>query len=142
MAAVVGAERLRQRAAGRASRAVAGDRRRRTQDTRPGVCGAGRALAIVGSQNQDPRSRLHNTEAWITLDSAELAGELAALFEEGADRNHAFKVERNDVDGLDKLAWSTQLDGTTVRYDSEPMSGLWLRLWRGLLGVLIPEHML
>lgn len=101
-----------------------------------------RALAIVGSQNQDPRSRLHNTEAWITLDSAELAAELAALFEEGTDAHHAFKVERNEVDGLDKLAWSTQLDGTTVRYDSEPMSGLWLRLWRGLLGVLIPEHML
>ena len=101
-----------------------------------------RELAIVGSQNQDPRSRLHNTEAWITLDSAELAGELAALFEEGADPHHAFKVERNDVDGLDKLAWSTQLDGATVRYDSEPMSALWLRLWRALLGVLIPEHML
>ena len=29
-----------------------------------------------------------------------------------------------------------------MRYDREPMSGLWLRLWRGLLGVLIPEHML
>ena len=26
-----------------------------------------RARAIVGSLNQDPRSRLHNTEAWITL---------------------------------------------------------------------------
>ena len=76
------------------------------------------------------------------LDSAELAAELAALFEEGADRRHAFKVERNDVDGLDKLAWSTQVESTAMRYDREPMSGLWLRLWRGLLGVLIPEHML
>ena len=101
-----------------------------------------RALAIVGSQNQDPRSRLHNTEAWITLDSAELAEELAALFEEGADPHHAFKVERNEAGGLDKLAWSTQVEGTTVRYNREPMSGLWLRLWRSLLGVLIPEHML
>ena len=100
------------------------------------------ALAIVGSQNQDPRSRLHNTEAWITLDSAELAAELAALFEEGADPHHAFKVERNEAGGLDKLAWSTQVEGTTVRYNREPMSGLWLRLWRSLLGVLIPEHML
>lgn len=29
-----------------------------------------------------------------------------------------------------------------VRYGVEPMTALWLRLWRGILGVLVPEHLL
>ena len=32
-----------------------------------------RERAIVGSLNQDPRSRLHNTELWLTIDSAATA---------------------------------------------------------------------
>lgn len=98
--------------------------------------------AIVGSQNQDPRSRLHNTEAWIAIDSAELAADLAALFEEGSDLAHAFKIELNNTDGTDALVWRTDEGGKTVRYDAEPMAGPWLRLWRGVLGALIPEHLL
>ncbi len=101
-----------------------------------------RARAIVGSQNQDPRSRLHNTEAWITLESPELAADLAALFEEGTELNHAFKVEQNKAGGTEALVWSTEEGGKAVSYDVEPMSGLWLRLWRGVLGALIPEHLL
>ena len=101
-----------------------------------------RVHAIVGSLNQDPRSRLHNTEAWISLESAELAAELAALFEEGTDPHHAFRVERSEVDGVEKLEWRTEQDGTRARHDVEPMTSAWQRLWRGLLGALIPEHML
>ena len=96
----------------------------------------------MGSLNQDPRSRLHNTEAWIVLESPELAADLAALFEEGTDLRHAFKVEQNKTGGMEALAWSTEDGGKTVRYDVEPMSSLWLRLWRGVLGALIPEHQL
>ena len=101
-----------------------------------------RVHAIVGSLNQDPRSRLHNTEAWISLESAEVAAELAALFEEGTDPHHAFRVERSEVDGVEKLEWKTEQDGKSMRYDVEPLTSAWLRLWRSLLGVLIPEHML
>ncbi len=101
-----------------------------------------RVHAIVGSLNQDPRSRLHNTEAWISLESAEVADELAALFEEGTDPHHAFRVERREVDGVEKLEWKTEQDGKSMRYDVEPMTSAWLRLWRSLLGALIPEHML
>ena len=101
-----------------------------------------RVHAIVGSLNQDPRSRLHNTEAWIAIESAEVAAELAALFEEGADPHHAFKVELSEVDGVEKLEWRTEEDGKSMRYDVEPMTSAWLRLWRSLLGALIPEHML
>lgn len=101
-----------------------------------------RARAIVGSLNQDPRSRLHNTEGWLVLESPELAAELAALFEEGTDARHAFKVELNGTGETQALAWSTEEDGKPVRHESEPMSTAWQRLWRGVLGTLIPEHLL
>jgi putative cardiolipin synthase len=101
-----------------------------------------RVRALVGSLNQDPRSRLHNTEAWITVDSVELAGELAALFDEGSDPHHAFKVDRSEAGGEAALEWSAEERGKIVTHDVEPMTDLGLRLWRGILGVLIPEHML
>ena len=101
-----------------------------------------RQRAIVGSLNQDPRSHLHNTEAWIVIDSAEIASDLAALFVEGADLQHAFKVERNMKNGKEFLEWTTDDDGSTTRHAIEPMTGFWLRLWQDILGVLIPEHLL
>jgi len=101
-----------------------------------------RMRAIVGSSNQDARSRLHNTEAWIAVDSADVAADLAALFAAGADAQHAFKVELNEVAGTSRIAWSTEEGDAIVRYDVEPVTGPWLRLWRSILGVLVPEHML
>ena len=101
-----------------------------------------RVRAIVGSLNQDPRSRLHNTEAWLVIDSAEIAADLAALFEEGSDPQHAFAVKLSAGVGSDALEWKTEEQGLPVRYDSEPMTELWHRLWRGVLGLLIPEHLL
>ena len=97
---------------------------------------------MVGSLNQDPRSRLHNTEAWIAIDSVDIATDLAALFDEGADLQHAFKVEHSSSGGPEALAWTTEEDEITTRYDTEPMAGAWLRIWRGVLGALIPEHLL
>lgn len=101
-----------------------------------------RSRAIVGSFNQDPRSQLHNTEAWIAIDSPELAGDLAALFGEASSMNHAFKVGMNPPTGSGALEWLTEEGGKCVRYDVEPMTELWLRAWRDLLDALIPEHML
>ncbi len=101
-----------------------------------------RQRASVGSLNQDPRSRLHNTEACIILESPELAAELAGLFDEGVDLEHAFKVEHDAAAGEQALVWQTQERDEIVRYTVEPMSSPWLRLWRGILGVLIPEHLL
>ena len=101
-----------------------------------------RRRAIVGSLNQDPRSRLHNTESWIAVDSAELAVDLAELFDAAADAQHAFKVELDAASDSDRLVWSTEEGAAIVRHDVEPAAGPWLRLWRGILGVLIPEHLL
>ena len=59
-----------------------------------------------------------------------------------ADPHHAFRVERSEIDGVEKLEWKTEQDGKRARHDVEPMTSAWQRLWRGLLGALIPEHML
>ena len=101
-----------------------------------------RVRAIVGSFNQDARSRLHNTEGWLVLESPVLAAELAALFEEGTDARHAFRVELANAGDSEALVWSTEEDGKPMLYESEPMSTPWQRLWRGVLGKVIPEHLL
>lgn len=99
-----------------------------------------RVRAIVGSLNLDARSRMHNTEAWISVDSAEIASDLASLFEEASDLHHAFTLELSRDGQI--VEWQTEEDGKTARYDAEPASGIWLRLWRETLGIVIPEHQL
>lgn len=99
-----------------------------------------RTFVIVGSLNQDPRSRLHNTEAWIEIHSTELASDLAALFAEATELHHAFTVELNTA--RKGVEWKTEEDGVVVRYTTEPTAGFWLRLWRDTLGVIVPEHLL
>lgn len=101
-----------------------------------------RTRSIVGSLNQDPRSRLHNTEAWIAIDSVELATELAALFDEGVDEHHSFGVHLRGTGSEITLNWHSEENGVAVIHDVEPMASWWLRLWRGVLGMTLPEHML
>ena len=101
-----------------------------------------RSRAIVGSLNQDPRSRLLNTEIWVALESSELAADLALLFEEGTDLRQAYRVEEVTTGGAQSLTWIAEENGQAVRYDVEPMSGVWLRLWRDFLGAVIPERLL
>ena len=98
-----------------------------------------RRHVVVGSRNQDPRSRTHNTESWIVVDSPELAAELAALFEDGTELHHAYRV-RLHPDG--SLLWLTEEEGGTVEYVTEPSTGFWLRLWREVLSLVLPEHLL
>jgi cardiolipin synthase C len=101
-----------------------------------------RRRLIVGSFNQDPRSRLHNTESWVAVDSPALASDIASLFDEGALPEHSFKVELASDLGSGPLRWSTEEAGNTVSYSVEPMVSLLLRVWRSTLGALIPEHLL
>lgn len=101
-----------------------------------------RTRAIIGSLNQDPRSRLYNTEAWILIESEQLAGELAALFDEGIEPRHAFKLDVGDTNGREDVIWISEEDGGHQQTEDEPMSNAWQRLWRDVLGVLVPEHLL
>jgi cardiolipin synthase C len=102
-----------------------------------------RARVLLGSLNQDPRSRLHNTESWLLIESRALAAELAAHVEEGTELHHSFRVElAPDATGSDALAWLSSEQGAFVRHETEPMTDAWLRVWRSVLGALIPEHLL
>ena len=101
-----------------------------------------RERAIVGSANQDPRSRRHNREIWLTVQSKDLAAELAALFDEASDKHHAYKVELATSGDAQWLEWHTEESGRTVVHAVEPAANPWLKLWRAVLGALIPEHLL
>jgi putative cardiolipin synthase len=101
-----------------------------------------RARAIVGSLNQDPRSRLHNREIWLTVHSTDLAAEMAALFDEASDQHHAYKVELAASGDAQWLEWHTEESGRTVVHAVEPSPSPWLKLWRAVLGAIVPEHLL
>lgn len=102
-----------------------------------------RTRAIIGSSNQDPRSRLHNTESWVTIDSPALASRMAALFDESTQDDHAYRVRlRDPLSGDDALIWETVNDGARVRYEAEPGVSAWMRWWMTLLSIMLPEDLL
>ena len=101
-----------------------------------------RRRVVVGSMNLDPRSRLHNTEIAMLIESAELGERVAKLFEDGVDPADAFRVELAERDRPEAgLAWLAEEHGKPVRYTSEPAS-FWKRFAAGLLSLFAPEHML
>ncbi|HUC41401.1 MAG TPA: phospholipase D family protein [Gemmatimonadales bacterium] len=75
-----------------------------------------RSSVFIGSLNLDPRSLLHNTEVGVLVTSAELAGEVAALFERWASPDMAYEVTRGRNGGL---RW------TPGGFTSEPGAGFW-----------------
>ncbi len=101
-----------------------------------------RRFLVIGSMNLDPRSRLHNTEIAMLVESAELCTQVAKLFEDGVDLADAFRVELAERDRPEAgLVWLAEEDGKPVRYTSEPAS-FWKRFAAGLLSLFAPEHML
>lgn len=75
-----------------------------------------RTSVFIGSLNLDPRSLRHNTEVGVVVCSPELAGEMAALFEQWSSPRMAYEVTRGPNGGL---KW--QPGGFT----SEPGAGFW-----------------
>ena len=101
-----------------------------------------RRFVVIGSLNLDPRSRLHNTEVAMLIESAELGAQVAKLFEHGVDPADAFRVELAERDRPEAgLVWLAEEDGKPVRYTREPAS-FWKRFAAGLLSLFAPEHML
>jgi putative cardiolipin synthase len=98
---------------------------------------------LIGSMNLDPRSRQSNTEIAIRIESPALGEQLATLFSEATATEEAFRVELS-VPGNKNAAliWAGREDGRPVRYDSEPLAGIWRRMVAGLLGALAPEELL
>ena len=102
-----------------------------------------RARVIVGSNNQDPRSRRYNTESWVAIKRPALAAEMLALFEEGTRPDHSFRVVlRDDEHNSEALGWITEDNAGAVMHDAEPGASGWLRFWLGLLSSIVPEDLL
>ena len=74
-----------------------------------------RTSVFIGSVNLDPRSLEQNTEVGVLVDSPDLAGEVANLFDRWASPALSYEVTRGD-DG--RLRW-------TGGFTTEPNAGFW-----------------
>ena len=111
-------------------------------DTPPAVT-RNRPPDAVPTQIFDPRSRIHNSELFVGVDSTELAAQLAALFDESIVPDHAFRVLLQDPQQSgDSLVWITEERGNEVRYESEPLASFFKRFWSGVFSIIVPEHLL
>jgi len=89
-------------------------------------------VAFVGSFNFDPRSALLNTEMGLVIESADVAGRIAAAFESEVPLR-AFEV-RLAEDG--RLYWIERTEVGERRYDTEPGTGFWRRVGVRFLSIL------
>lgn len=97
-----------------------------------------RVRVIIGSMNQDPRSRLYNTESWVSIDSSELAARIVSLFEESTRAHHSFSLQMRS----DGVEWITEEQGKEVRYKSDPLASRWKRFLNEATSLLVPEDLL
>ncbi len=98
-----------------------------------------REKIFIGSLNLDARSVIQNTEIGVVLESAEIATELAANFDEDINKA-AFRLElETDEDGSDRVIWHGLVDGEEKTYYSEPYSSFWERFVLGFMRLLPVE---
>jgi len=104
-----------------------------------------RQYVVVGSMNLDPRSRQSNTEVGLLAESQELGEIIGRLFDDAIRPARAFRVNLVDTEGEGmprQLRWTTEEQGAPVRYEEEPLTGFWRRLFSRLLGMVAPEDLL
>jgi cardiolipin synthase C len=93
---------------------------------------------FVGSFNFDPRSAYLNTEMGIVIESPALARRVAAAFDNFVSTN-AYELR---LSGSGHLYW-LEYDGVrSIRHDTEPGAGLWLRMKVWLISLLPIEWLL
>ena len=92
----------------------------------------------MGSFNFDPRSAALNTELGFVIDSPALSYNIHEAFM-GRVPETTYTVHLSDKN---RIYWTENRDGTTIRYDTEPHSGLWRRVWVGFLSFLPIDWML
>jgi putative cardiolipin synthase len=86
---------------------------------------------FIGSFNLDPRSAVINTEAGLYIESPELAERLITYMQSGVVPATSYRVL---LDPNGEIAWETERDGKSVRYQDEPDTGFRRRfvanLWK------------
>ncbi|MGI8601419.1 MAG: phospholipase D family protein [Verrucomicrobiales bacterium] len=88
----------------------------------------------VGSLNADPRSARLNTEMGLLVESADLAKEVCALFEEATLPANSYRLH---LDARGRLLWTTEENGRTCTRRAEPKAALHRHL-AALLCSLLP----
>ncbi len=97
-----------------------------------------RRIVLVGSMNMDPRSVRLNAELALAIRSAELASQVAQLYEDVAVSS-SYRVEAAD-DG--RLRWVGAAPGMPTVEGHEPDASLGLRMVLWLLAPLAPDEVL
>ena len=100
--------------------------------------GVDRRRVFVGSFNFDPRSMRLNTEMGLVVESADLAGKLAAFFDDEVPRL-AYEV-RLAPDG--RLSWIERSASGEQRFDTEPGTSWFRRATIEMMSILPIEWLL
>jgi len=101
-----------------------------------------RRQVLIGSMNLDPRSRLHNTEVALLLESAQIGADLASVFEEAVRPERSFRLMLTGTAPEKRtILWITEEDSREIRYEREP-AGFWRRFFSRVLSSLTPEELL
>jgi cardiolipin synthase C len=100
-----------------------------------------RKTSFVGSLNFDQRSKHLNTEIGLMIDSTELSAEIAARFEALTHPDNSYVVTLSENSkGKQHLVWTTDENGSLVRYEREPARSAWQRTKVRLLSLLPLDH--
>lgn len=100
--------------------------------------------AFVGSMNFDQRSLDINTEIGVIIDSPQIAREIAARFDAIVQPANSYKLELQTASagGSPTVQWVTEVDGKSVRWDTEPDVDAGKRTLIQMLSVLPIDNML
>jgi putative cardiolipin synthase len=82
---------------------------------------------FIGSMNFDQRSRHLNTEIGLTIDSPELAQQMAARFDAMAKLETAYVPTLITGSSHSPLLWHSEENGQAVEYSGEPERCVWQR---------------
>jgi cardiolipin synthase C len=105
-----------------------------------------RQILVIGSMNLDPRSANLNTELALIIHSAQLAGQVAQLFDRATAPEVSYRVTladdaqlaylRSIGAPLSPLVWTDVENGTRRTYIFDPQAGLYRNALTGLFSLL------
>ena len=94
-------------------------------------------IAVIGSYNMDPRSRVWNSEIALIVDDADFAAEVLEEMARDFTPDAAWHVT---LDENGKLVWSGEFDGEAVQFSKDPGTSWWTRFVWGVMRILPLEN--
>lgn len=106
-----------------------------------------RRQVFIGSANMDPRSRKHNTEVGVMIDSTELSKQVIQLYQETTRPENSLRLALHDVNnGISPdnkmIVWYTKEKNKEVVFYREPMAGIWRRIGSNFMRLFPIENQL